>query len=349
MADISVAALHNIRRMEVLELSGIKDPKTSAYTFAYFADLAGREIEMSRRHDRRFSVATLSIDNFEMLAAQLEPHELSVMTSRIVEVALDTIRDSDVLGARRGRRVLPAPAGHWQPGRPHLQAAHDRGSRPRRAPGGGGRARSFGPVHRRGQLPGGRARSVAPDAREPERQARSPALAARAAAAHGRPFWTTFDALVGDGSGYRTDDGGLLLLDRRLARMDDADGSLAHVLLPRPPPRASPTSSCARWGCAGRPRASSTCTPASCQARADQAAVEVSRERHEICVLRPAGPWPAAPHGATEIRMEDPLLDDTRFLLFLGETEWYGYLGRVIGASASPGSTSRISRSWTRW
>jgi GGDEF domain-containing protein/DNA-binding response OmpR family regulator len=40
----------------------MKDPSSSAYTFAYFVDVAGREIDKARRHGRRFALATLSID-----------------------------------------------------------------------------------------------------------------------------------------------------------------------------------------------------------------------------------------------------------------------------------------------
>ncbi|MGC4090752.1 MAG: response regulator [Polyangiaceae bacterium] len=36
----------------------MKDPESSAYTFAYFVDVAGREIDIARRHGRRFALAT---------------------------------------------------------------------------------------------------------------------------------------------------------------------------------------------------------------------------------------------------------------------------------------------------
>jgi diguanylate cyclase (GGDEF)-like protein len=338
MADISVAALHNIRRMEILEQSGIKDPKTSAYTFAYFADLAGREIEMSRRHDRRFSVATLSIDNYEMLAAQLEPHELSAMTSRVVEIGLDTIRDSDVLARAEDdefclllpdtgnlgaltfrRRLIEAVARDAQlgavdarvplgvsigvasfPGDGHDLSRLMRASRERRR------------VHRRSPL----ARLQLMDA----------------------PFWTTFDALVGDGAGYRADDGGALILDRHLARMDDPEGSLAHVLLAETDAARITDFLLREVGLRGA--AAGICylhaglLPKRVQIKLPQGPPGGATE---ICVLRPSGPWPSAPHGATEIPMDDPLLEETRFLLFLGETQWYGYLGRVIGGERVAG------------
>lgn len=39
----------------------MKDPASSAYSFAYYVDVAGREIDRARRLDRRFSIATISI------------------------------------------------------------------------------------------------------------------------------------------------------------------------------------------------------------------------------------------------------------------------------------------------
>ena len=38
----------------------MKDPASSAYSFAYYVDVAGREIDRARRHGRRFSIAHLS-------------------------------------------------------------------------------------------------------------------------------------------------------------------------------------------------------------------------------------------------------------------------------------------------
>ncbi|MCC6217780.1 MAG: diguanylate cyclase [Polyangiaceae bacterium] len=39
----------------------MKDPSSSAYTFAYFVDVAGREIDKARRHARRFALATIAL------------------------------------------------------------------------------------------------------------------------------------------------------------------------------------------------------------------------------------------------------------------------------------------------
>ncbi len=70
---------------------GMKDPRSSAYTFAYFVDVAGREIDMARRHRRRFALATISVHAREERADAPEP------TLATVEGVLGAVRDTDVL------------------------------------------------------------------------------------------------------------------------------------------------------------------------------------------------------------------------------------------------------------
>jgi GGDEF domain-containing protein len=64
----------------------IKDLTTSAYTFAYFVDIAGREIDKARRYGRRFALATVAVDETSTSA----PTDLA-------EVILSAVRDTDVL------------------------------------------------------------------------------------------------------------------------------------------------------------------------------------------------------------------------------------------------------------
>jgi ActR/RegA family two-component response regulator/GGDEF domain-containing protein len=71
---------------------GMKDPRSSAYTFAYFVDVAGREIDMARRHRRRFALATISVHPRSAAAPEgVEP------TLAAVEHVLGAVRDTDVL------------------------------------------------------------------------------------------------------------------------------------------------------------------------------------------------------------------------------------------------------------
>jgi PleD family two-component response regulator len=71
----------------------MKDPSSSAYTFAYFVDVAGREIDKARRHDRRFALATIGVEVAPGSAAD-EGRSASVETA---EGVLSVLRDTDVL------------------------------------------------------------------------------------------------------------------------------------------------------------------------------------------------------------------------------------------------------------
>ena len=71
---------------------GMKDPLSSAYTFAYFVDVAGREIDMARRHKRRFSLTTISVH----ARGEARPDEPEP-TLATVEQVLGAVRDTDVL------------------------------------------------------------------------------------------------------------------------------------------------------------------------------------------------------------------------------------------------------------
>jgi ActR/RegA family two-component response regulator/GGDEF domain-containing protein len=71
---------------------GMKDPLSSAYTFAYFVDVAGREIDMARRHRRRFSLTTIGVH----AQGEARPDEPEP-TLATVEHVLGAVRDTDVL------------------------------------------------------------------------------------------------------------------------------------------------------------------------------------------------------------------------------------------------------------
>lgn len=55
-------ALALIGEREQSQRGAMKDPQSSAYTFAYFVDVAGREIDKASRHERRFALATVALD-----------------------------------------------------------------------------------------------------------------------------------------------------------------------------------------------------------------------------------------------------------------------------------------------
>src|SRR5690606_12073550 len=77
----------------------MKDPSSSAYTFAYFVDVAGREIDKARRHGRRFALATLAVDEEPpVVAGAAQPAGAAGPPSvASVERILGAVRDTDVL------------------------------------------------------------------------------------------------------------------------------------------------------------------------------------------------------------------------------------------------------------
>jgi len=85
-------ALALIAVREDADRGGMKDPCSSAYTFAYFVDVAGREIDMARRHRRRFALATISVH-----ARPGAPADAPEPTLGTVERVLGAVRDTDVL------------------------------------------------------------------------------------------------------------------------------------------------------------------------------------------------------------------------------------------------------------
>jgi ActR/RegA family two-component response regulator/GGDEF domain-containing protein len=71
----------------------MKDPESSAYTFAYFVDVAGREIDVARRHGRRFALATIAVQS----VAKAEDGLGREPTVDAAERVLSAVRDTDVL------------------------------------------------------------------------------------------------------------------------------------------------------------------------------------------------------------------------------------------------------------
>jgi DNA-binding response OmpR family regulator/GGDEF domain-containing protein len=86
----ATTALALIGAREQSHRGAMKDPSSSSYTFAYFVDVAGREIDMARRHSRRFALATIGVQ-FERAGVSGEP------TLLVAEHVLRAVRDTDVL------------------------------------------------------------------------------------------------------------------------------------------------------------------------------------------------------------------------------------------------------------
>jgi DNA-binding response OmpR family regulator/GGDEF domain-containing protein len=93
VAAHAATALALIGEREQSHRGAMKDPDSSAYTFAYFVDVAGREIDKARRHGRRFALATLAIE----YPQTQDPRERGHTSVQVVERVLGAVRDTDVL------------------------------------------------------------------------------------------------------------------------------------------------------------------------------------------------------------------------------------------------------------
>ncbi len=81
----SAIALALLRERERSSRGAMKDPSTNAYTFAYFVDIARREIDRARRHERRCAFATIT-----------SPPAAGDVRETI-DLILGTVRGTDVL------------------------------------------------------------------------------------------------------------------------------------------------------------------------------------------------------------------------------------------------------------
>ncbi|RLB57036.1 MAG: hypothetical protein DRJ42_01485, partial [Deltaproteobacteria bacterium] len=97
VAGLATAAFSAARKVEAIARAGIKDPDTSAYTFAYFGDAAGREIDRAARHGRRFSLLTVSLDGLEDGRRLLGIEDMRTLRRSLADALLDAVRDSDVV------------------------------------------------------------------------------------------------------------------------------------------------------------------------------------------------------------------------------------------------------------
>lgn len=86
-----------LRSQEAAARAGIKDPETSAYTFAYFVDAAGREVERAQRNGRRFGLLTFQLDRWAELRQEHGDEALRQARRELVDTILDTTADTDIL------------------------------------------------------------------------------------------------------------------------------------------------------------------------------------------------------------------------------------------------------------
>ena len=99
----------------------MKDPRSSAYTFAYFVDVAGREIDISRRHRRRFALATIGVH-----ARKRARRRAGADAWPPSEGVLGAVRDTDVLARVDANEFYLLLARDRRPRRARLPASRAR-------------------------------------------------------------------------------------------------------------------------------------------------------------------------------------------------------------------------------
>ena len=79
----------------------MKDPSSSAYSFAYYVDVAGREIDRARRHGRRFSIATIVLgerpDDAGAAPVTTQVGESGPRAAEVGDRLLSAVSDIDVV------------------------------------------------------------------------------------------------------------------------------------------------------------------------------------------------------------------------------------------------------------
>ena len=122
LANQAAAAFALLGERERQSAAAIKDPASSAYSFAYYADVAGREIDRARRYGRRFAVVTVAFDVSGEDGGGPAPLSHAEMADQLLKVARDMdvvanvdehefhllMPETDGLGAHAARRRVLA-------------------------------------------------------------------------------------------------------------------------------------------------------------------------------------------------------------------------------------------------
>jgi ActR/RegA family two-component response regulator len=119
LAALAAVPLAMVSQAEASRGGTIKDPGSSAYSFAYYVDVAGREIDRARRHGRRFAIATIA------LGTSGSASDVAGVADRLLDALGDTailarvdehefhalLPETDGLGAHACRRRILAKIG----------------------------------------------------------------------------------------------------------------------------------------------------------------------------------------------------------------------------------------------
>ncbi len=131
IAALAAVPLAMVSQNEQARGSTIKDPGSSAYSFAYYVDVAGREIDRARRHGRRFAIATIALDDggSTSVVAGIADRLLDALGDTAILARVDEhefhalLPEIDGLGAHAARRRILAKIGEGPGGEAHVGVA----------------------------------------------------------------------------------------------------------------------------------------------------------------------------------------------------------------------------------
>ncbi len=326
VADLAAASLRNARRFEALARSGIKDPTTSAYTFAYFVDHAGREIDKARRYGRQFSLGILTLDGMEKARRQAGADGVHRLSLRIVDAMLEVVRDTDVVA-----RVEDDEIHVFMPETGALGSVTCRRRVEERLSStpeiveallGLGLEATMGLATYPGD--GSDLSSLLRRCRLTSERVKGGTL--RRLDLRGRGFWDIVDALVGDPEAYALRRDGSVLLHRALQASEQANGWSRHHLLP--PSFVDRMAREIAREATKRPSLPGVLYGDAGTAEAPGALLGEAGSALHVWVIGARGVGHDETTSGRAVWIDDPRLATHRFLLHVGERAAYGLLAR---------------------
>ncbi len=97
-------AMTNALRVRGLERRSLEDPKTGAYNFEYFQDVARTEIERANRFGRNLALLQIDLGSPETLEALGDEHEVNGWLAAVVEQLRRLLRATDLLAVDNQKR-----------------------------------------------------------------------------------------------------------------------------------------------------------------------------------------------------------------------------------------------------
>jgi diguanylate cyclase (GGDEF)-like protein len=95
-------AMENARLVERIQIAATTDALTGVCNRGHLYDLGVREISRSRRYGHQLSTIMIDLDNFKRINDEHGHHTGDLVLSRVAELCVENLRDSDVVGRYGG-------------------------------------------------------------------------------------------------------------------------------------------------------------------------------------------------------------------------------------------------------